>query len=124
MAIGGGRHAIRELTKMAADGLDRQMEHPGDYRGKHHGNQHSRPVWQQASQQEDQGGGACANSECGRAEGRQRLTEHRELGQQLSRFGTGQFQAAEILKLACKDRDCNPAGEADGYGMRNMEYNE
>ena len=34
MAI-GGRHTIRELAKMAADGLDRQMEQPGDYRGKH-----------------------------------------------------------------------------------------
>ena len=34
--------------------------------------------------------------------------------------GTGQFQPAEILKLAGKDRDCNPAGEPDGYGMRNV----
>ena len=90
------------------------------HRGKHHGDQHSRPVRQQASQQEDQGGGARANRERGRADGRQRLTEHRELGQQLSGFGTGQFQAAEILELAGKDRDRNPAGEADGHGVRNV----
>ena len=105
---------------MAADSLDRQAEQPCSQRSKHNGDQHSRPVRQQASQQKDQGGRARTNRKCGRADGRQRLTEHGELGQQLSGFSRRQFKAAEILDLAGKDRNRDPAGEANGHGMRNV----
>ena len=105
---------------MAADGLDRQGGQPWRQRSKRNGDQHSRPVRQQTPQQKDQGGRARTNRKRGRADGRRRLTEHGELRQQLSGFGRRQFQAAEILDLAGKDRNRDSAGEANGHGMRNV----
>jgi hypothetical protein len=114
------RQAVRQLAKTAADRLHRQMEQPGSKRGQYDRNQHSRPVRRQAPQQKNQGGRTNADSERCRIERWQRLPKHGEFRQQRPRFGRRQFQAAEILELAGKDRDRNAAGEADGHRMRNI----
>ena len=111
---------MRDLAEMAADGLDRQAEQPSRQRGKYDSDQHARPVRQQAPNEENQGGRAHANGECGRADGGQCLSQHRKLRQQMSGFGTGQCEPTEIPELAGKDHDRDTAAEANGYGMRDI----
>ena len=114
------QEAMRQRAKARRDRLDRQMCQRRDGRRGHHGDQHARPIRPITPDQKDQRRRAKANAQGREIQRRQRMRQHDELWDQRARFRSREPEAAEILELACQDRDRDAGGETDRNGMRNM----
>src|SRR6476660_3742272 len=105
---------------MAADRLDRQSEHPDNERSEDHGHQHAGPGWAPPMQQENQCRRSSAHHQGERIKRIDCREKYRKFRQQGTWLRDRHSQPAEVFQLACENRDGDPAGEADGDGMRDI----